>query len=281
MPRSPNSRQKNSAASKSSKKSRPMKRTGSPSPKRTPTWSNRPTKAGRRPAKTEATPRSTKSGSKKRRRSKAWKKRSKKPKRSNGRALTKSRITEGAPGQVPSLCLGTGNAGSGARFEGLFRTVLRLPHHGRTLLGSLRRVPAEPADLPRGGDHRAHLGARARGDPADAGEKIAALPLPDDRLHRRPAGDPPADHHPGDLGRRPLPHLPAERHPHPRVVRQAGPILVRGGGSGLRLWRLHGRGLPGRDRSGAERPDGGGALARDEPFAGDAPHRRPPGRHQS
>ena len=43
------------------------------------------------------------------------------------------------------------------------------------------------------------------------------------------------------------------------------------------LRRLHGRGLPGRDRSGAERPDGGGALARDEPRPGDAQRDRPAG----
>ena len=48
-------------------------------------------------------------------------------------------------------------------------------------------------------------------------------------------------------------------------------------GPRLRLRRLHRRGLPGGDRSGPRRPDGGGAVAGDEPRPGDAPHRRPPG----
>ena len=61
------------------------------------------------------------------------------------------------------------------------------------------------------------LGPGPRPAPAAAGQETRPAPLPHDRLHRRPAGGPAADHHPDDLRRRPLPHLPAERHPHPRT----------------------------------------------------------------
>ena len=58
-----------------------------------------------------------------------------------------------------------------------------------------------------------------------------------------------------------------------RAAHLAGPdiaVLVGRDGADAHLRRLHGRGLPGRDRGGAARPDGGGAIARDEPRPGDA-----------
>ena len=59
------------------------------------------------------------------------------------------------------------------------------------------------------------------------GRKFVPAPLPDDRLHRRPAGDPAPDHHAADLGRPPLPRIHPERDPHPAMVRTARPVLVR------------------------------------------------------
>ena len=59
----------------------------------------------------------------------------------------------------------------------------------------------------------------------------------------------------------------------PTWLGQTSPFWYGVIGADAHLRRLHGRGLPGRDRGGAPGPDGGGPLARDEPRPGDALHR--------
>ena len=77
----------------------------------------------------------------------------------------------------------------------------------------------------------------------------------------------------GSLAFLPLP----EAITHPALARQTRQLLVRDHGADARLRRLHGRGLPGRDRSRPARPDGSRPIARDEPLPGDAQRDRPAG----
>ena len=127
---------------------------------------------------------------------------------------------------------------------------------------------------------RADLGAGPRAAPAASRQGAGACARGDDRLHRRVPRYPHAAGPAACLGQ---PRRvrgggcdPAG-HRDPELVRQARPLLVRDHRAHGHLRRLHGRGLPRRDRGGAARADGGGSLARDEPRSGDASGDRPPG----
>src|SRR6476646_4188985 len=161
--------------------------------------------------------------------------------------------------------------------ERILQSVLRLQLHGGTLLGSPRSISPERADLRRRRGPRAHLGARAGASASTPGQEIPPDPLPDDRVYRSLSRDSDPDRDPPHLRRSPVPRIHPQRNSYPAVARKARSLLVRSNGPDARLWRHHGRGLPGRNRRRARRSDGGGALTRHEPLAGDAKRRRPPG----
>ncbi len=161
--------------------------------------------------------------------------------------------------------------------------LLRLRHHGRRVQPRPRRLLADREALDHLRGPLAGLGVGARRAAPASGAGAGAGALGDDRLHRRlprhpaVAGAPPAVGLPlrrAERGRDP------ERARAPDLVRRDLAVLVGRDGPDDHLRRVHGRGLPRRNRGRSARADGGGAFARHEPRAVDALRDRPPGRAQ-
>jgi hypothetical protein len=160
------------------------------------------------------------------------------------------------------------------------RLLLRLRAHVRQLRRDPRRLLAHREALSRVGGVVPTLGLSPRGAAAASGTGAGACARDRDRVHRHLSG------HPAPAGPVPSVRFPVRGSSggtNPGgdrttdVVRRDFAVLVWRDLADDHVRRVHGGGLPGRDRGDPGWTDGGGALARDEPWPVDALRDRPAG----